>query len=503
MEIQSLITTYNNYKKRINAYDYALKVINFDAATGAPKSAISERSEAYSLIALEYFNLRTNPEFVSIIANLKNVYSSLDEHYKRMVDLEIKELDKMSKIPPARYQEFSRLSAESKVAWEEAKDKDDYSIFKPYLEILVSMAKEFAHYFGGPIEGSLYNRLIDDYEEGMTITKLDEFFSTLKARIIPLLNKIKESKVKIDDSFVFKKFHHDGQIKLAKDLLRVIGYDLDNGLLRESAHPFTSSISHSDVRLTTHVIENNLVSSIYSVIHEGGHGIYDQNINPSFKGTILYDGASTAIHESQSRLYENVIGRSKEFAHILYEKLKEIFPIQMKKVSAEALYLAINKAEPSLIRTEADELTYSLHILLRYEMEKLLIDGNPNFDELPRIWKEKMKEYLGVVPKTDKEGILQDIHWAGGSFGYFPSYALGNAIGLQLLNTMKKVVDYKDAIICGNLDKVKDYLKNNVYIYGRMLSPMDLLKKVTGEELNANYYCDYLEDKYKEIYHIK
>jgi carboxypeptidase Taq len=502
MEVETLIRAYNDYIKRINAYKYALNVINFDAATGAPKSAIKERSEAYSFIALEYFKLKTSPEFKSIIANLKNVYSKLDKYYQRIVDLEIKTLDKISKIPPHRYQEFSKLSAESEVAWEEAKEKSDYQIFKPYLEKIVSMVKEFAHYYGGEIDGSLYNRMLDDYEEGMTIKKLDEFFNTLKERIVPLLEKIKASKIKIDDSFIYKNYPHEGQILIGEEILKVIGFDLENGMLRESAHPFTSSISNSDIRVTTHIYENNVISSIYSVIHEGGHGIYDQNINPKFKGTILYDGASMAIHESQSRLYENVIGRSKEFVHILYELLKKIYPLQMKKITEEDLYLAVNKVEPSFIRTEADELTYSLHILVRYEMEKLIIDGNVSFDELPSIWNQKMKEYLGIEPKNDKEGILQDIHWAGGSFGYFPSYALGNAIGLQLLHTMKKELDFKQAIVNKNFDQIKEYLAKNVYIHGKMLSPMELLKEVTGEELNASYYCDYLEQKFKEIYLI-
>jgi carboxypeptidase Taq len=503
MEKNAIIAKYNEYRKKIRSLEYALKVISFDGATGAPKSGIEERSETMGMLSLEYFNCKTSDEFASIIADLEKVKAELDPMYQRIVEIERKNLDKIKKIPPQRYQEYSVLTSQAEVVWEEAKEKNDYQLFKPYLEKLVNFMKEFATYYGGPIEGSLYNRLLDDYEEGMTTVKLDKFFGTLKDRIVPLLKKITESKVVIDDSFVYKKYPHDKQLKLSTQLLDLIGFDLSRGMLRESAHPFTNDVSNSDVRVTTHILENNLVSNIYSVIHEGGHGIYGQNINPEYKGTILYDGASMAVHESQSRFYENVVGRSKEFVEMMYPKLKKLFPTQLKDVSLEQLYLAINKVEPSLIRTEADELTYSLHIIIRYEIEKMLIDGNINFDDLPKIWNDKMKEYLGIEPSSDSQGVLQDIHWAGGSFGYFPSYALGNAIGLQIVNTMKRELDYKQIILSNDLTPIKEWLSKNVYIYGSMYSPDRLVKIITGEELNANYFCDYLEAKFGDIYKVK
>ena len=269
-----------------------------------------------------------------------------------------------------------------------------------------------------------------------------------------------------------------------------------------STHPFTINFGNKDVRITTHYLENEFRSALFSCIHEGGHAIYEQNIADDLEGTMLGTGTSMGVHESQSRYYENILGRSREFWTYFYPEAIKRFP-QFEGVSFEEFYKAINIVEPSLIRTESDELTYSLHVIIRYEIEKELINGNIKVEDLPQIWNAKYKEYLGVEPKNDAEGVLQDMHWSGGSFGYFPSYALGNLYGAQFLGKMlKEMPDYNKNISEGNLDEIRLWLKENIHKYGSVYKPAELIKKVTGEELTAKYFIEYLNNKYNKVYEL-
>ena len=278
-----------------------------------------------------------------------------------------KQIDALKKIDPKDYQDYAVLLSQAQVAWEKAKNNDDFKSYEPYLEKILAYVRKFTT-LTKTVEGPLYNQLLDDYEEGNTIEKLDAFFATLKARIVPLLKKIQQSKVKIRTDFMSRTFPKHEQIAYAKTLLDFIGYDLNAGVLAESVHPFSSEITPSDVRVTTHIYENNFVSNIYSTAHEGGHGIYEQNIGKKVKGTLLGHGAAMSIHESQSRFYENVLGRSYAFTKVVFPQLKKQFPNQFNDVSIEEYYQAINEVKASLIRTESDELTYSLHVMVRYEI---------------------------------------------------------------------------------------------------------------------------------------
>ena len=282
-----------------------------------------------------------------------------------------------------------------------------------------------------------------------------------------------------------------------------MGYDFDAGKLEESVHPFTIGLSREDVRITTNYDENDFRPAIFSCIHEGGHAIYEQNIPENLSGTGLQDGASMGIHESQSRFYENIIGKSQEFWIYFYAEVKKRFT-QFKDVDFEEFYKGINLVEPSFIRVDADELTYSLHIIIRYEIEKALINGEVEVEDLPELWNSKYKEYLGIEPKNDSEGVLQDVHWAGGTIGYFPSYALGNLYGAQFFNKMKKdMPSVLEDIKQGKLDSVYNWLKENIHKHGAIYTPAELIKIVTGEELNAKYFIDYLNEKYSNIYKLR
>jgi carboxypeptidase Taq len=278
---------------------------------------------------------------------------------------------------------------------------------------------------------------------------------------------------------------------------------LNRGALAQSVHPFTSEISPSDVRVTTHVYEKQFISNLYSTAHEGGHGIYEQFIGKKVKGTLLGGGAAMSIHESQSRFYENVLGRSYAFSKVLFPILKKRFQVQLRDVTLQEYYEAINEVKASLIRTESDELTYSLHIMVRYELEKQLIDGSLAVADLPKRWNELYQTYLGIQPNNDALGCLQDVHWSGGAFGYFPSYALGNAISLQWVHVMKQDLDVEKVMGSTNLIPIRDWFAKHLYAFGKLYPPFELLKKVTKENLNPEPYCQYLETKFKAIYQLK
>ncbi|MDF2671905.1 MAG: Zn-dependent carboxypeptidase, partial [Clostridiales bacterium] len=360
--------------------------------------------------------------------------------------------------------------------------------------------KEMIGYWG--YEGNKYNTLLDFYEPGFTVEKIDKVFGELRNAIVELLNKIKASGYTPNTNILEGTFSKESQEDLSIHILKKMGYDFEAGRMDETMHPFTIEFNNKDVRITTHYYEHDFTSALFSCIHEGGHGIYEQDIADELIGTTLGSGVSSGIHESQSRFYENILGRSREFWKGFYPEVIRTYP-QFSAVDFEDFYKAINIVKPSLIRVDADELTYSLHIIIRYEIEKALINNEIEVEDLPRIWNEKYKEYLGIEPENDGVGVLQDVHWAGGSFGYFPSYALGNLYGAQFYyamlrdipNTMKDVEN-------GEFGAIKEWLKEKIHKHGGVYKPSELIKMVTGEELSAKYFIEYLNRKYGEIYNF-
>ena len=409
-----------------------------------------------------------------------------------------KNYNQIKNIPEDKYREFMMAAPISGAAWEEAKEKNDFSIYEPHLEKMVQFSREFAEYYG--YKDNKYDALLNIYEPGMTVKKLDKIFGELRDGILEILEYIKKSNKIIKRDVLKGKFSIEKQRELSKELLKLIKFDMEAGRLDESMHPFTTNFWNKDVRVTTHYYEEDLMSNIFSIIHEGGHGLYEQHIDDKLVGTGLGAGVSMGIHESQSRFYENIVGRSKEFLGVILSLIKEKFP-ELNNVSLNEFYEAVNYVEPSLIRTEADELTYSLHIIIRYEIEKQLINGKIEVKDLPKIWNEKYIEYLGIEPKNDSEGVLQDVHWSDGSFGYFPSYALGNIYGGQLLNTLLK--ENKNAIIDlknGDISFINEWLKDKIHKYGCLYEPEQLIINATGEKVSTKYYLSYLKKKYMKIY---
>ncbi|WP_373897170.1 carboxypeptidase M32 [Haloimpatiens sp. FM7315] len=498
-EFEEKLKEFKEYLSKIEYLNCASSVLYWDMRVGAPKKGMEYRGEVLGYLSGELYKLQTSEKIKEYIEYFSK-FNDLDDVTKSMVENVKKQYNETKKIPEDRYKEYTILTSKAENAWQEAKDKKDFNIFKPYLEKIVDYKREFISYLG--YDKNKYDTLLDLFEPGITVEKLDVVFKEMRDSIIAILNKIKNSSVKVDKTLLTKEIDIERQDRFSKEVLKKMGFDFEAGRVDETEHPFTIEFGNKDVRITTHYFKDNFISGLLSNVHEGGHAIYEQDIEDDLKGTLLATGVSMGVHESQSRFYENILGRSKEFWVYFYPILKERFK-EYKDVPFDEFFKAINLVEPSLVRTEADELTYSLHIIIRYEIEKMLINGEIEVKDLPKIWNNKYKEYLGVEPTNDAEGILQDIHWAGGDFGYFPSYALGNLYGAQFLNKMKEdIKDLNSQISKGNLDIIHQWLKENIHKYGSVYKPADLIKKVTGEELTAKYFIEYLNEKYKDIYNL-
>lgn len=492
-----------DYIRKMQAYEEAINVMYWDLRTGAPKKGVQQRSEVIGMLSTEAFEMLISDQMNKYLTALskEGVYEDLQFMTKKAVDILKKEYNKNKVIPPEEYREYVTLCSKAESIWEEAKEKSDFQLFAPYLQKLVDFNKKLINYWG--YEGNRYNALLNEYEPGITVETLDRVFSQVRDRIVPLVKQISESSIKPNTDFIFKKFTKENQKQLSEFLLKELGYDFEAGRLDETVHPFEITLNRNDVRVTTKYDENDFRTAIFGTIHECGHAIYEQNISQELEGTLLCSGTSMGIHESQSLFYENFVGRNKDFWQRYFEKLKAYSKDQFNDVTLDHYYEAINESKPSLIRIEADELTYCLHIMIRYEIEKALFNDEISVEELPRIWNEKYEEYLGITPPNDAQGVLQDVHWAGGSFGYFPSYALGYMYAAQIKKAMvKDLPNFDELIETGQFEEIKDWLAYKIHQFGRTKQPLEIMKDVTGEELNAQHLVEYLEEKYKKIYQL-
>lgn len=489
--------------KKMASYNEALALIFWDLRTGAPKKGVEQRSEVIGVLSQEVFAMSTSDEMKDYIQALtkEDVYSALPSITKKLVKECRKEYERNKKIPQDEYAAYTVLVTQAESKWEEAKAKADFAMFEPYLEKIVAYNRKFIEYWG--YEGNPYNTLLDMYEPGMTVEILDEMFGKLRKEIVPLVQQIADSDHKPDTSFLYKRFAKDDQKAFSMELLKQLQYDLEAGRLDETVHPFEITLNSGDVRITTKYNETDFQQAIFGTIHECGHAIYEQNVSKELEGTLLAQGTSMGIHESQSLFFEILIGRNVGFWKHNFPLIQQYSPSQFKDVALEDYYRAINASKPSLIRIEADELTYPLHIMIRYEIEKALFNNEIEVAQLPKIWNEKYKEYLGVEPDNDGEGVLQDVHWAGGSFGYFPSYALGFMYASQFKHAMLKDLPNFDAILeSGDITPIKTWLNTHIHQYGKLKDPLELVHDITGEGLNVQYLIDYLKEKYSKIYQL-
>ena len=394
---------------------------------------------------------------------------------------------------------YTELVNRAGAVWEMAKNTDDFALFAPVLEELVACQRRFAAYYD-PAKKP-YDALLNEYERGTGMQQLDGFFGLLRQTIVPLLQAVREAGP-VDDSFLYRHYPAAQQRLLSDYLMEVEGLDRSHCGIGETEHPFTLNFNNKDVRITTHYFEDNVASSMYSVLHEGGHALYELGIRDDLQYTCLAGGVSMGVHESQSRFYENLIGRSLPFIEAVYPQMQSLFPQQLGDVTALQFYRAVNRAVPGPVRLEADELTYCLHIMVRYELEKQLIDGALAVKDLPGAWAALYREYLGVEVPNDRMGCLQDSHWSGGSFGYFPSYALGSAYGAQLLHCMEQQLDVWGAVAQGNLAPVTGWLREHVHQYGGLMEPAELIRSACGGPFDPHYYTDYLTRKFRALYRL-
>lgn len=480
------------------AYDHAMGLIYYDGCTTAPKDTAANRAMSLSVLSEEVYRLGTSEETVALLEYLDGIREELSYDEKRMVHLMLKDIRDMQKIPMDEFVAYQELLVRADDIWHRAKEASDFEMFRPVLEEIFATVRKFALYIDP--DKDPYDHCLNDYEEGLTMKACDDFFSRLRSGIVPLLRQVADAE-QVDDSIRRGYFPTDKQEELSYYLMKTIGLDLGHVGLSTTEHPFTTSLgSHFDERITTHYYEDDFVCSMFSVIHEGGHALYDTGSADELAYTVLDGGVSMSIHESQSRFYENIIGRSRAFCEMVFPKLQELFPEEMEGRTAEELYKAVNKAHPSLIRTEADELTYCLHIMVRYELEKRVIHGELEVRDLPQEWNRLYKEYLGIDVPDDKHGVLQDSHWASGLIGYFPSYALGNAYGAQFLAKMKKSVEVEKCIAAGDFGPVNFWNREQIWQHGGRYKPADLLIRVLGEAFDPEYYIEYLQSKIKDVY---
>ena len=485
------------------ALQTAMVLLSFDNATLAPKEAIELTSKSMGILAGENYNALINEDVKGLLEQL----STAEEQEKLTANEKaiVRELNKTFKnlelVPAEEYQAYQMLLAKAAPVWEEAKDTNNFEMFAPVLEEVIFYNKKFASY--KKKEGqTLYDVLLDEYEEGFTIEILEDFFGKLREALVPVIHEVRQKPDLISVDCLRKHYDIETQKKLSRFLAEYIGFDFNKGVMAESAHPFTTNLHNHDVRITNHYYENKLEDAIFSVIHEGGHGLYEMGISDEITLTPVGGGASMGMHESQSRFYENCIARSYEFWIPLWDKVKAFFPEQLENVTLDEFYRAINYSAPSLIRTAADELTYSFHVMIRYEIEKMIFNGDVDVKDLPKIWNEKYQEYLGVKPKTDTEGVLQDTHWSGGMFGYFPSYALGSAIAAQLFHYMEGVMPIKQYLEEGNLVPIREFLREHIHQYGAAKKTQEMIQETTGEAFNPDYYITYLTEKYRKLYEL-
>ncbi len=497
--VSQALEALNKHQATMAAYNHALGVLFHDASTAAPKDSWAGRGQTMGIMSQIIYDLETNPENGELLSYLEDHQEELTAQQKREVEVLRRSYDQMQKIPAEEYVAYSVLLNDAQSVWEKAKNEDDFPSFAPYLEKIVDFNRKFAGYYNPDM--APYDALLNEYEEGMNTSTLDAFFAQLRKTIVPLIGRIQNVK-QVDDGFLNQRYPVDIQRKFSDYLMEVLGIDRSHCGIAESEHPYTTNFNNKDVRITTHYHEDNLVFSMFSVIHEGGHALYELGADDCYNFTALSGGVSMGIHESQSRFYENIIGRSEAFIHAIFPKIQELFPDQMAGVDETMFYRAINKAEPSLIRTEADELTYALHIMVRYEIEKQLIGGTLAVQDVPNEWKRLYKEYLGVEVPNDREGCLQDSHWSGGSIGYFPSYALGSAYGPQMLAKMEEDLgDIYADVAKGDLSQVTGWLREHIHRHASFIKPGELFESICGK-FDAKFYTDYLSSKYTKLYDL-
>ncbi|HJP81995.1 MAG TPA: carboxypeptidase M32 [Fimbriimonadaceae bacterium] len=478
----------------VNALDTATAVMDWDQQTYMPKQGAAARGEHVGRLSRMRHELFTSDETRSLLEKAKGEAKSEEE--VAMIRVVKRDFDLATKLPSDLVAEKVKLGSDSQEIWVEARANNDFKSFAPYLQRMFELARQEAEHLG--YKEHIYDALLDQYEEGATAAEVRSMFDSVRDRQVELVKQIQELP-ETDDSFLHGDWLKESQSKFTEELVQAIGFDFNRGRQDVAPHPFCTHFSSGDVRLTTR-FQEFLGSSIFGSLHEAGHGMYEQGSPAHWDRTPLAGGVSLGIHESQSRTWENIIGRSRAFWEHFYSKLQSTFPALQNR-SIDEFHRAVNKVKPSFIRVEADELTYNLHIMVRFELECDLLEGALAVHDLPEAWNEKYRQYLGIVPKTDSVGCLQDVHWSGGLIGYFPTYSMGNLLSYQIWNALKVDIPNPEANMAkGEFKPILEWLKLKVYSQAKRYTPKELVQRVTGKPMGAEDYLAGLEEKYRAIY---
>ncbi|MFZ3071514.1 MAG: carboxypeptidase M32 [Anaerolineaceae bacterium] len=477
-------------------------LLDWDQQVNMPHGGVEDRANQAALIAGIYYDKATSHELGSLIEDLAAQAPDLDadDDFAREIKVATRNYDHIARIPKEKMIEFVMTTSAAHEVWVNARATNDFASFRPHLQHIVELKREQADLFK-PFDHP-YDPLLDEYEPGIKTADVRAIFDALRPKQVELLQRIAQAE-QVDNSFVKQNYDVQGQKKIGEFISTRFGYDWKRGRIDLAPHPFTTGFGYGDVRITTRYLDNDGLSALFSTMHETGHALYDQGLDPKYRHTSLGSASSLAIHESQSRLWENLVGRSKEFWQFCFPILQMLFPQHLANLSLDKFYRGVNKVEPSLIRVEADEATYNMHIMLRLEIEIGLVEGSLQAKDLPDIWNTRMQEYLGITPPNDSSGVLQDVHWSGGMIGYFSTYALGNLISVQLWEKM--LSDYPnipDEMAAGNFSTILGWLRENVHRHASRYDPQELIRRVTGEAINPDPYLRYLNKKYNEIYHL-
>jgi len=481
----------------------AAAVLSWDQQTYMPAGGTVSRSEQLATLerlSHEMFICAEMGELLEAAgAEVSSLAYASDE--ASLVRVSRRDYEKARKVPASLIAELARTTSMGIDVWVKAKAQSNFAVFQPVLQRICQLQRDLANCLG--YEEHIYDALLDQYEPEMKTAQLKDLFSRLKEKLVPLVQAISHNLHKVDDAVLRRTYEARKQWEFGVEVLKRFGFDLNRGRQDKSVHPFTTSFSLNDVRITTRIDERFFPTALFGTLHECGHGLYEQGVSPTLERTPLCGGASLGIHESQSRLWENLVGRSRSFWKFFFPRLQSAFPDALSGISRESFYHAINRVEPSLIRVEADEVTYNLHVLLRFELEVEMLGDQLKVADLPEAWNSKMKSYLGVIPPDDAQGVLQDVHWSHGLIGYFPTYTLGNLASVQLFDAAKRErPGISEELDRGEFSELLAWLRERVHQFGRKLLPTELVQRATGQLLQVTPYVDYLKNKYAEIYGI-
>jgi carboxypeptidase Taq len=498
--MESELTQLKNILAEVSDLYAAASLLSWDQQTYMPLGSAEGRGQQLSTLGRLAHDKFTSPQVGTLLEDLVPYATHLDPDTDDacLIKVTRRNYDKQTRVTSDWVAEFAQTTAIATQVWQEARAENNFAKFQPYLEKLVALRRQYASFFA-PYE-HVYDPLLDDFEPGLSTADVQEIFAVLRPQQVALIQAIAD-RPKVDDEFLHLEFDEDKQWEFGVQVITKFGYDWNRGRQDKSPHPFTTSFGLDDVRITTRLTRDYVSSALFGSMHEAGHALYEQGVDHALARTPLAGGTSLAVHESQSRLWENLVGRSLPFWQHFYPRLQALFPTQLGNVSLDRFYKGINKVEPSLIRVEADEATYNLHIMLRMELEIALMEGSLEVKHLPEAWNTRMQEFVGVTPATDAEGVLQDIHWSGGMLGYFSTYALGNLISVQLWDRINRdIPDLTDQIRNGEFGTLLAWLREHVHRHGAKFEPQDLVQRVTGSKIDPAPYMRYLQEKYNHIY---